>query len=173
MPSEYVSFEELKRATTIEAVALWLGLELKQNGKQLRVSCPRSGGSRSLVITPEISSWYCHSPKCQTGGDLLALIAHIQGIEVREAALLLKNHLWPKTDGLKELDYLMAQCDRVQALGLPAHVATALGAGYAPRGILAGRVALPLRLPNGKLCAYVGIGLDLEPEIKFPRNFFL
>lgn len=173
MPSEFVSFEELKRATTIEHVARWLGLDLKEQHNQLRGPCPRNGGSRCLVITPAIQSFYCHSPKCGCGGDMIALISHIQGIEVREAALLLKNHIWPKTEGLKELDYLIAQYERVQALGLPAHVASALGAGYAGRGIMAGRVALPLRLSSGKLIGYVGVGLDLEPEIKFPKNWSL
>jgi hypothetical protein len=171
--AEFCDFAALKRAITIEAVAQWLGLELKQQGKQLRGSCPRSGGSRSLVITPDISSWYCHNPQCQTGGDLLALISHVQGIEVREAALLLKNHLWPKTEGLKELDYLLAQADIVQKLGLPAHVATAIGAGYAPRGTCAGRLAIPMRTREAKLVGYVGIGLDLDPPIRFPRNWFL
>jgi hypothetical protein len=173
MPAEYVNFEELKRATTIEYVASWMGLDLKNQNNQLRGPCPKNGGSRCLVITPAIQSFYCHSPKCGCGGDMIALISHVQGIEVREAALLLQNHLWPKTQELKELEYLIAQCERVQSLGLPAHVATAIGAGYAPRGILAGRVAIPMRLPSGKLVAYVGIGLDLEPEVKFPKQFYL
>jgi hypothetical protein len=173
MPAEYVNFGELKRATTIEYVARWIGLELREQHSQLRGPCPKNGGSRCLVITPAIGSFYCHSPKCRCGGDLIALIAHVQGLEMRDAALLLQNHLWPKAQELKALDYLIAQCERVQALGLPAHVATAIGAGYAPRGILAGRIALPLRLPSGKLVAYVGIGLDLEPEVKFPKQFYL
>lgn len=171
--AEFCDFAALKRATTIEYVANWLGLDLKKQGNQLRGPCPRNGGSRSLCITPSIESFYCHSPKCGTGGDMLALIAHVQGIEVREAALLLQNHLWPKTQELKELDYLIAQHEMVQALGLPAHVATALGAGFAPRGIMAGRIALPLRLPSGKLVAYVGIGLDRAVPIKFPNQFYL
>lgn len=170
--AEYVKFDELKRAITIDAVAQWLGLELKPHGDQLRGPCPRHGGSRSLCITPSIESFYCHHPNCRIGGDSLALIAHTHDIDIRESALSLQNHLWPKGE-LKELEYLMAQCERVQALGLPAHVAKAIGAGYAPRGIMAGRIAIPLRTSSGKLVAYVGIGLDLEPEIKFPKQFFI
>lgn len=170
--AEFCNFEELKRATTIEYVASWLGLELKLVNNQLRGPCPRKGGTRSLVVTPSISSFYCHHPDCKVGGDSLALIAHTHDIDVREAALSLQNHLWPKGE-LKELEYLKAQCERVQTLGLPAHVARAIGAGYAPRGIMAGRIAIPLRTPSGKLVAYVGIGLDLEPEIKFPKQFFV
>lgn len=177
--AEFCDFEALKRATTIEHVVSYLRLDVKSANHQLRGPCPKGGGSRSLAITPSEAVWCCHAPACilhngkKPGGDLIALIAHVQGIEVREAALLLQNHLWPKTQELKELDYLIAQCDRVQALGIPAHVATAIGAGYAPRGILAGRVAIPMRLPNGKLVAYCGIGLDLEPEVKFPKQFYL
>lgn len=170
MTETYVDFAAIKRATTIEYVANFLGLETKKHGDQLRCACPATGGGdRALVITPGKDLWYCFSPKCKKGGDMLELIAHVHQISTREAALALQKHLWPQGD-LKELDYLLHDTERVQSLGMPAHVAKAIGAGYAPRGTMAGRVVFPLRDKNGKLVAYLGVN---EEGVKLPKNFFL
>lgn len=180
MPSEYVNFDELKRATSIEYVASWLNLDLKPEGRgELRTGCPLHGSERGLAILPNyvnkdgsVGKFTCWACKPEQHGDLIGLIAHVKNVEIRSGALLLKAYLWP-SQPLKELDYLMPDAEIVQTLGLPAHVAKAIGAGYAPRGIMAGRLAIPMRTPDGKLVGYVGIGLDLEPEIKFPKNFYL
>lgn len=170
MPGEYVDFAALKRATNIEYVANWLGLELKRAGAQYRCACPvMGGGDRALVITPAQDVFYCFSPKCNKGGDLLELIAHVHGITTRDAALSLQSHLWPQGD-LKELDYLVHDAPQLQEAGMPPHVAKALGAGYAPRGTMAGRMVFPLRTKDGKLVGYVGFN---EDGIKLPKRYFL
>lgn len=94
----------------------------------------------------------------------LLLIAHVHNISLREAALALEQHLYPKGE-LKELDYLIPEHPEVQALGMPAHVAKAIGAGYAPRGTMASRCLFPLRKPDGSLVGYVGINLTKDPII--------
>jgi len=170
MPNTYVDFAAVKRATSIERVADWLGLKTTRHGAQLRCACPVSGGGeRALIITPAEDVFYCFAPKCQKGGDLIELVAHVQQISTREAALALQQHLWPSEE-LKTLDYLVSDADEVQALGVPPHVAKALGIGYAPRGTMAGRVCFPLRNDEGKLTGYLGVGGD---GVKLPKKFFL
>lgn len=171
--SEKCDFGAIKRAITIEETANWLGLELKKMGNQLRGPCPIHGGERSMVLTPAMDRFTCFGCKPSESGDVISLVAHVHKLSAREAALELQKHLWPQPEKLQELEYLIPECERVQALGLPAHVAKAVGAGYAPRGIMAGRICLPVRTPDGTLVCYVGIGLDLEPEIKFPKRFFI
>lgn len=167
--SEKVDFEELKRATTIEAVAQWLGLDWKRANNQLRTRCPLGdGGDRSLVVTPAEDAFYCHSPSCRCGGGMLDLIAHVHQVPLREAALQLKHHLWPERE-LEELTYLVPVHKAVQELKIPPHVAQALGIGFAPKGTMAGCVLFPLRDRSGKLVGYLGVG----SEIKVPRRFFL
>lgn len=170
MASTYVDFAAVKRATSIERVADWLGLKMKRHGAQLRCACPvTGGGERALVITPAEDVFYCFAPRCQAGGDLLELVAHVQQVSTREAALALQQHLWP-SEQLKALDYLVPDADEVQALGIAPHVAKALGIGYAPRGTMAGRVCFPLRSETGKLAGYLGVGAD---GLKLPKRFFL
>lgn len=81
----YVDFAALKEAVSIEDVANLLDLKLKQAGNQYRCECPvHGGGERGMVITPSKNLFYCF--KAGNGGDQLALYAHVQEIETKQAA---------------------------------------------------------------------------------------
>ena len=56
----------------------------------------------------------------------------------------------------------------VEAVGIDAETAKALGIGFAPRGIMAGLVAVLIRLEDGTLAGYIGI-----TEAKLPKSFHL
>jgi hypothetical protein len=56
----------------------------------------------------------------------------------------------------------------VEALGLSQETAEPLGIGYAPKGMMKGYVANPIRLPTGELTGYIGI-----TEAKLPKEFHL
>src|SRR4051812_10458431 len=80
-----IDFAELKQRFTIEQVAQKLGLVLKPSGATMRGECPacKDSGHRDLAVTPG-KGFFCWRAK--QGGDLLQLIAHIKGCEVKEAA---------------------------------------------------------------------------------------
>lgn len=164
----YLDFEAIKQDYPINRVVDLLRLELRQTGKQWRGKCPVCEGSsdRNLVITPEKGVYYCFSD--EKGGDQLALIAHIRRCSAKEAAQWLKGDT-PKqeeyspeekaepSEGFQPLEYLQAAHEAVEALGLDPDVAQALGIGYAPRGVLRGTVAVPLRKADGAIAGYVGL----------------
>jgi DNA primase len=85
----FVDFAELKASLRIEDSLQKLGLTLKRRGEALRGPCPtcRSGGDRALVVTPGKQAFYCFGAR--TGGDVIALAAHIQGIGMKDAAAFL------------------------------------------------------------------------------------
>lgn len=85
----FIDFEALKASVPIEEAAQLLGLDLKQNGSQLRGPCPscKSSDPRTLVITPSKAVFFCF--KAQKGGDVIALAAHIRQENVKEAAAFL------------------------------------------------------------------------------------
>lgn len=164
-------FAEIKSRYTIEQVADKLGLVLKSSGKTHRGPCPAcKGGSRDLCITPG-KGFYCWGVR--EGGDLLQLIAHVRQCEVKDAARWLdggtssrgtsvpsKKETVPRTEeerGMRALEYLEATHPAVEALGFEPEEAAALGVGYAPCGTMKGNVLIPVRLPDGTLCGYVGI----------------
>ena len=166
----YVDFSELKTRFTIEKVAELLGLQLKQSGQALRGPCPvcQSGGDRAIVITPAKGVFFCFGAR--EGGDLIQLVAHIRKCDVKDAAAWLDGGTVPSkkedssepvspkgNSSLDPLAYLEHDHFAVEALGFTADDAKALGIGYAPKGILRGTVAIPVRLEDGTLAGYIGI----------------
>jgi DNA primase len=84
----FIDFAAVKAAVSIEDAVALLGLELAPAGSQLRGCCPRCqrGGDRALVVTPAKGLFVCFGAEKKCGGDQLALVAHIAGLSVRDAA---------------------------------------------------------------------------------------
>jgi DNA primase len=60
----------------------------------------------------------------------------------------------------------------VQALGLSPETCSHFGAGYAPKGIMRGRLAIPIHDRSGELVAYCGRAVNGEsPALIFPNGF--
>jgi hypothetical protein len=178
MSEPFVDFAAVKARVKIEEVSPILGLTMKGNN-QLRGPCPQcKGDPRALAINIDKQGFYCHSRS--KGGDVIALTAHVRGTSQREAALFLQDHFGaekPKAretaqDALQPLDYLETDHEVIELLGLSMAACEALGAGYAPKGVMTGRIVIPLRLPDGTLVGYFGIATkeDQVPLLKFPPN---
>jgi hypothetical protein len=77
------------------------------------------------------------------------------------------------SNGLKALDYLQHDHESVKALGLAPETVQAWGAGFAAKGIMRGRFAVPIHDREGTLLAYVGIAVSDEqsPRLLFPNGF--
>lgn len=165
----YMDFQAVKDDNPIEVVAERLGLTLKKSGSQLRGPCPSGAeGDRKFVITPSKGLWYSFA--LQQGGDVLALVALVNDCSTKEAAAWLtgedtteplekskgRSKPQPKERGFQELEYLQPDHDAVGALRLD-EIAEVIGIGYAPRGILRGKVAVPIRTADGALIGYLGI----------------
>jgi hypothetical protein len=185
-----LDFAELKHRVSIEQVAAWIGAQLKPHGPQLRGPCPicKTGGDRAFVVTPTKGCYYCFG-ECRKGGDAIALVANARKLSPKDAAEAIArqfaaakaatvpdNSPQPPTQekgALKPLDYLQGDHEAVRALGLSEETAKAFGLGYAPRGILRGRVAVPIRDRTGSLLAYCGVAASEEqsPRFLFPSNF--
>lgn len=87
-----VNFELLRRTVPIEAILDRYGVlgTLKRSGAQLKGPCPIHGAtkSRSFVVNPDSNVWHCFSPACDRGGGMLELVAALEKVDVREAALM-------------------------------------------------------------------------------------
>ena len=162
----FVDFAEVKANNPIEDVADRLGLELKKSGNQLRGQCPSGeGGERAFVVTPGKGVWYSFA--LEKGGDVIALVSLVNGCSAKEAAQFLSGTVPQErsTDqskgaserGFRALEYLIEDHAAVEALGFEAEIAGQLGVGYAPRGIMRGKVAIPIRTEDGTLAGYIGI----------------
>lgn len=191
--SAFIDFAELKSRVPIEQVVQLLNLTMKPHGEALRGPCPacKQGGERALVATKGKNLFYCFAAKA--GGDQIGLASHIRACKAAEAARFIaegtgtvpvqdtgtsiakavptvpQNEKGP----LKPLDYLQAEHEAVQALGISVETCQHFGAGYAPKGIMRGRLAIPIYGHDGKvLLGYCGRSLrNEEPRLIFPKDF--
>lgn len=156
----FVDFQKVKDANPFETVIEKLGLDLKQQKNGYRGRCPTcDGGLRALAVTPN-KGFYCFD--AGLGGDQIALVAHIRGCSVKDGATWLQSSSTiPQKgegdgEGFKPLSYLEPGHEAVIALGLD-EIAEIVGLGFAPRGVMKGTVAIPLRTAEGKLIGYCGV----------------
>jgi hypothetical protein len=194
---KFIDFQALKQEIRIEQAMPLLGLTPSQFSDQMRSPCPacKSGGDRALVITASKSVFYCFASG--QGGDVISLTSHIKGISMKEAAAFLAEHFHkdqspkptssvatvpsnssPKKNGagqptgLNPLTYLQPEHPLVQALGISPDTCRHFGAGYAPKGIMRGRLAIPVHGADGVLLAYCGLAVEgNEPNPSFPKYF--
>lgn len=173
----FVDFAELKERVSYSDAIELLGLKMKQAGAQWRGPCPScgKGGDRALVIT-EGKGFFCFGT--HKGGDVIALVAHIKDVNVKEAAGFLAKHVGDATvpatvpqeqdEGhtLAPLGYLEHDHAAVVAIGFDTEKAKALGIGYAPKGLMRGTVAVPVRDADGVLRGYIGI-----EDARLPPDF--
>lgn len=189
----FIDFQELKEKVKIEDAMALLGLPVSQFSDQMRMPCPacKSGGDRALVVTASKQAFYCFAEG--EGGDVIALAAHVKGISMKEAAAFLAasfdktEHVEPVSTvpsnsspkkekagqpRLNPLTYLQAEHPQLQALGTSKEAAEHFGAGYAPKGIMRGRLAIPIHDSDGQLLAYCGRALENESsKLLFPKDF--
>ena len=167
-----VDFADLRKSIPIDRVVDLLGIVVKREGAQLRGRCPlcEDAKERSLVVTPAKGLWFSFC--CEQGGDGLQLAAAKLGLGLKDAAeYLIKECSAPQR--LQPIDYLQVDHESLQALGLTADVCRHFGAGYKPKGILSGRLAIPLHDDTGNLLAYCGraVKRTQEPLLAYPKDF--
>ncbi len=70
------------------------------------------------------------------------------------------------------ITYLHPDHESVKSLGLDQETCELFGAGYAPKGIMRGHLAIPIHDSQGKLMAYCGRAVtDENPGLIFPKDF--
>lgn len=169
----FYDFAAIRERVKMEEVCEWFGVKLTREQSTSRSTCPicKTEEKRAFVVTHAKQMYFCH--KCQKGGDCISLYANIEGIGVKEAAAAILARIdAPKPDAGKKLEalaYLVHEHEKVQAI-MPADLARRIGAGYAPKGVLAGRCLIPIRDEAGKLLFYIGYSDTLYPTWKLPKN---
>jgi DNA primase len=179
--SKFIDFKAIKAAVSIEDAANLLNLTLKKSGNQLRGGCPACGNDddRILALTPARGLFYCFDAK--TGGDCLALVQHITGLDVQDAAAYLSPHPGAAHNSpvpeqkqaaatKKEVEFNPAAfaaklvfSDEVAALGLTEQDAARLGIGFTR-----GKVYFPMKDDTGFICGFIGYA---NRELKMPPKW--
>lgn len=204
MMTTWVDFKQLKADVAIEALLVRYGVRLRRIGAtELRGRCPlpmhTSSRSRdSFMVNIARNVWSCRSLSCmqarggRPGGNILDLVALMEGCSIRDAAL--RVHDW---SGAAPERFVVSRAVRVDAVPAanpplrftlqyvdPAHpylssrsvtpqTIRTFGLGlYTGNGLLRGRIVIPIHNASGELIAYAGRAIDgHEPKYRFPAGF--
>lgn len=100
---EYVDFKAVKAEASVEAVAVRYGVDLRRvNSSHDRGRCPlpthpAGDDAKSFSINVTKQVWICHSTACakarrgKKGGDVIELVAVMDGCSLRDAGLKLAS----------------------------------------------------------------------------------
>jgi len=201
--AEWVSFKDIKEKVSIDDILSHYNLieGLKRKGNELIGYCPihdkNHFNKSSFSVNTKKNIWHCFS--CGAGGNILDFVSVMENVEIRQAGLLIKKWFGidsqedkktakekredkkkevnekankPLTFKLKNLDY---DHPYLKERGIKKETIKEFGLGYCKRGILKGRIAIPVHNEEGELVAYAGRypGDPPEEESKyiFPPNF--
>jgi len=156
----------------------------------------------SFCISTVKNNWHCFS--CGAGGNVLDFVAAMENVDIRQAGLLIQKRFGiasqenkkltkekqkieepkeekkepgetvnpPLTFELKTLD---PEHPYLKERGLKEETIEEFGLGFCKKGLMKGRIVIPIHNENGELVAYVGRYPGDPPEgeskYKFPTKF--
>jgi Protein of unknown function (DUF3631)/CHC2 zinc finger len=82
------------RAVPIEHVIEQRGVKLRREGLERVGACPKCGGEDRFAININKQVWNCRG--CDTGGDVIALVRHLDGVDFNTACAQLTGTAPPK-----------------------------------------------------------------------------
>lgn len=200
--SPFVDFKALKERVSIEDVLRSYGLleELKRSNDTLSGRCPIHKGTSTTSFKVSLSRniWNCFGP-CQ-GGNILDLVAQLEHVEIREAALLIAErfNVQPASPArartaqavsepaaaapearsnpplrFERLQHLDPNHAAVRRLGFTPATIEHFEVGYCSRGLMRGRIAIPIHNAEGELVAYAGKATRAKQHerFKYPEGF--
>lgn len=179
-----LDYDRIKRELPIESVLSKYDLHenLKRSGSQLYGSCPVHGGDnpRAFSVNLDKNVWNCFT-HCR-GGSVIDLLMAIEKIDARGAVKLGYDLLGMEyqdrgslESGLKPLKFRLTldhEHPYLKARNIDHNTARYFDMGYCDKGIMSGRIAIPIHDAGGKLVAYCGRSIDdTQPKYRFPHGF--
>ena len=190
-PIDYGAIREQARFETVLAI---YGLETRGHGAERMTWCPfHDDKSPSCSINLEKKVFHCFA--CGEKGTILDFVAKMEQCSIRESARLVAE--WCNFSGESPAPRRVARALSDQPAeneplgfelrldphhpylserGVSSDTITRFGPGFCNRGIMKGRVCIPVHDVDGRLVGYAGrwpgsaSALD-EPRYKFPPGF--
>jgi DNA primase len=192
--SDWVDYWEVKSRVTIEQVLRSYRVDwLRRSGaQQYRGRCPIHQGQGQDAFHANFGQNVFHCFACGAGGNVLDLVAAMEGCSIREAALRLRasrisgsaaasqpeqRQLVTKKRTINSPLSFSLTLDRRHSYltrrGIDAATADRFGVGYySGGGLMSGRIAIPIHDEHGQLVAYCGRAIDgAAPRYRFPAGF--
>jgi DNA primase len=227
MTQSFVDFRHVKASARFELVLAHYGFTVTAKGRQKTILCPFHGDKTpSCNISLDKNVFHCFA--CGAKGNVLEFVAKKEGVDLRDAALLLAD--WcgiepsnrpsqpesapkasksatgsksaapsqpsptaaqspvqaapatpseaPATKSLRPLSFALqldASHPYLRERGLTEEEVATFGLGHCGRGVMKGRIAIPIHDADGNLVGYAGRWPgeppEGEPKYRFPDGF--
>jgi hypothetical protein len=147
-----------KKGNVLDYVIAHRGVSVRLAAELLEQWFPQSAEPRTLRHVAEF---------CKAAPKPPADVPH-----VAEAETTPRENKRLDWQGYEDLDpthpFLSETC------GIPHEVVERFSSGYCKKGIMRGRIAVPIYSRGEELLAYAGLAVEegQTPEVKFPKNFF-
>ena len=193
--SNWVDFAAIKQSVPLAPLLRRYQVKLRRSGRdQYRGRCPIHRGEGPEAFHANLSRNIFHCFSCGAGGSVLDFVAAMEGCDLREAALRLRQdafltdesvaavgdqkQLVTKRKGTPAaLRFTLHGIDGMHvylaARGIERYTAEKFGAGvYRGPGIFSGQLVIPIHNHLGELVAYCGRTVDgSQPRYRFPPGF--
>src|SRR5580704_12651874 len=187
-----LDFAALKAAVPIAQVLAAYGIagNLRAAGPERLIGpCPLHRGDNPTAFRIHLTRnvWRCFT-RCARGGNVLELVARLEGISIYQAGLrlqaLVAQHPFAAADKpavihsgqARALGFRLSLAwhPYLHERGLTPQTCREFGVGYCRHGMMQGRIAFPIHDHDGRLVAYAGRSLSDDPGVPkylLPRGF--
>jgi len=195
MTTARIDFRAVKEHASFAEILHRYSVTLSGSGAQRMVRCPfHDDHEPSCSVHLEEKVFHCFS--CLAQGDILDFVAKIENVSLRDAAAIIaewcgvpvlgetrtpKPRLPPRKQDVDNAPLgftlrLNPEHPYLKQRGVSPETVRTFGLGFCDRGIMRGRICIPIHDAVGSLVAYTGRWAeaelpDGEPRYKFPAGF--
>lgn len=186
-------FDAVRAQASFETVLARYGLEARGSGVESMIHCPfHDDRTPSCSVNLDRKVFHCFA--CGAGGSILDFVARMESVPLVEAARLIaawsdlcdltanpphkKRERTEKHPANPPLDFALTldpEHPYLASRGLSRETVDRFGLGFCDRGVMKGRICIPIHDAQGRLVAYAGRWPGSpppdEPRYRFPRGF--
>ncbi|MEK9797001.1 MAG: CHC2 zinc finger domain-containing protein [Alphaproteobacteria bacterium] len=193
MTERSIDFDAVREQTRFETVLARYGLEAKGKGAERMILCPFHD-DRTPSCSVNLGRKVFHCFACGAGGSILDFVARMESVSLIEAARLIaswsdlcdltlnpthtKRERTEKRPANPPLDFALTldpEHPYLASRGLSRQTVDRFGLGFCNRGVMKGRICIPIHDAQGRLVAqagrWPGSPRQGEPRYRFPRGF--
>lgn len=164
--SEFLNFKEISDTVSFEDVLNWFNIPFERKGGELK--------GDGFIINVEKNLFFNQDNK-EIKGSVINFVAHHNEIELREAALLLKEHFLSKkkeTKPKREIPNLILEWDPyLEERGITPEISKEHEIGIVKqRSVVAGKIAFKIYDHTGVHTGYIGYKVE-DGSWFFPKGF--
>jgi hypothetical protein len=163
---EFLNFSEISKSILFEDVLDWLNISYHKKNNEIR--------GEGFVISIEKNLFFCPTDE-NMKGSVINFVSHQKNIDLREAALLLKQQFLlnkKETKPKREIPDLILEWDSfIKTRGISSEIAKEYEIGLVKqRSIIAGRIAFKIYDHSGNHTGYIGYKPQ-DDSWFFPKGF--